>query len=219
VIQAILFDLDGTLSDPKVGITGSIQFALSALDSPVPEQDDLLWCIGPPLRQSFEQLLQTTDSALVDRAITLYRNRFSTVGLFENTLYPEIPRVLQVLRGLGYRCFVATSKPQVFARQIVEHFELTPWLDGIYGSELDGTRSDKGELIQYVLDREKLASQECVMVGDRSHDMIGAKRNGLTSIGVTYGYGTTTELIANGVDYIAHTPEELISLFETIPLL
>jgi phosphoglycolate phosphatase len=219
VIQAILFDLDGTLSDPKVGITGSIQSALSALNYPVPEQDDLLWCIGPPLEQSFAQLLQTADSALVDRAIGLYRDRFSTVGLFENTLYPEIPRVLQALRGLGYRCFVATSKPQVFARRIIEHFELTSLLDGIYGSELNGTRSDKGELIQHVLEREKLASQDCVMVGDRSHDAIGAKRNGLTSIGVTYGYGTTAELIANGVDYIAHTPEELISLFETIPLL
>jgi phosphoglycolate phosphatase len=217
--QAILFDLDGTLTDPKVGITRSIQFALSALNYPVPEQDDLLWCIGPPLHQSFAQLLQTADAALVDRAITLYRDRFSTVGLFENALYPKIPRVLQVLRGLGYRCFVATSKPQVFAQQIVKHFELTQLLNGIYGSELDGTRSDKGELIQYVLEREKLASQECVMVGDRSHDMIGAKRHGLTAIGVTYGYGTTAELIANGVDYIAHTPEELISLFETIPLL
>jgi phosphoglycolate phosphatase len=217
--QAILFDLDGTLTDPKVGITRSIQFALSALNYPVPEQDDLLWCIGPPLHQSFAQLLQTADAALVDRAITLYRDRFSTVGLFENALYPKIPRVLQVLRGLGYRCFVATSKPQVFAQQIVKHFELTQLLNGIYGSELDGTRSDKGELIQYVLEREKLASQECVMVGDRSHDMIGAKRHGLTTIGVTYGYGTTAELIANGVDYIAHTPEELISLFETIPLL
>jgi phosphoglycolate phosphatase len=216
--KAILFDLDGTLTDPKVGITRSIQFALSALNSPVPEQDDLIWCIGPPLRQSFAQLLQTADAALVDRAITLYRDRFSTVGLFENALYPEIPRVLQTLRASGYRCFIATSKPQVFARRIIEHFELTLWLDGIYGSELDGTRSDKGELIQYVLEREKLASQACVMVGDRSHDLIGAKRNGLTSIGVTYGYGTTAELIANGVDYIAHTPEELISLFETIPL-
>jgi phosphoglycolate phosphatase len=192
---------------------------LSALNYPVPEQDDLLWCIGPPLHHSFAQLLQTADSALVDRAIGLYRDRFSTVGLFENTLYPEIPRVLQALCGLGYRCFVATSKPQVFARRIIEHFELTPWLDGIYGSELNGTRSDKGELIQYVLEREKLASQDCVMVGDRSHDMIGAKRNGLTSIGVTYGYGTTAELIANGVDYIAHTPEEIISMIEAIPLL
>jgi phosphoglycolate phosphatase len=217
--QAILFDLDGTLTDPKVGITRSIQFALSTLNCQVPEQDDLLWCIGPPLRQSFEQLLQTADAALVDRAITLYRDRFSTVGLFENALYPEIPRVLQTLRTSGYRCFIATSKPQIFARRIIEHFQLIPWLEGIYGSELDGTRSDKGELIQYVLEREKLASQACVMVGDRSHDMIGAKRNGLTSIGVTYGYGTTAELIANGVDYIAHTPEELISLFETIPLL
>jgi phosphoglycolate phosphatase len=218
VIQAILFDLDGTLSDPKVGITGSIQFALSALNYPVPERDDLLWCIGPPLHHSFAQLLQTADSALVDRAICLYRDRFSTVGLFENTLYPEIPRVLQALRELGYRCFVATSKPQVFARRIIEYFELTPLLDGIYGSELDGTRSDKGELIQYVLDQEKLVSQDCVMVGDRSHDMIGAKRHGLKTIGVTYGYGTITELMAHGADYLAHKPEGIISMVEAIVL-
>ena len=218
MIQAILFDLDGTLSDPKIGITGSIQSALSALDYPVPEQDDLLWCIGPPLHHSFARLLQTTDSALVDRAIGLYRDRFSTVGLFENTLYPEVLRVLQALRGSGYRCFVATSKPQVFAQRIIEHFELMPLLDGIYGSELDGTRSDKGKLIQHVLEREKLASQVCVMVGDRSHDMIGAKRHGLKTIGVTYGYGTIDELIAHGADYLAHKPEEIISLIKMVAL-
>jgi phosphoglycolate phosphatase len=216
--KAILFDLDGTLTDPKVGITRSIQFALSALNCRVPEQDDLIWCIGPPLRQSFEQLLQTADAALVDRAITLYRDRFSTVGLFENALYPKIPYVLQTLHESGYRCFIATSKPQIFARRIIEHFQLTSWLDGIYGSELDGTRSDKGELIEHILQVEQLMPQKCLMVGDRSHDAIGAKRHGLTTIGVTYGYGTVAELVAHGVDCLVHKPEEIIALVEAIVL-
>ncbi|WP_404790360.1 HAD family hydrolase [Altericista sp. CCNU0014] len=215
MIEAVLFDLDGTLSDPKVGITRSIQFALSALNCWVPEQDDLLWCIGPPLRQCFAQLLQTSDSALIDRAINLYRDRFSSIGLFENDLYPEIPSVLRALREFGYQCFVATSKPQVFARQIIEHFQLTSLLDGIYGSELDGTRSDKGELIQHILQVEQRSPQICLMVGDRSHDMIGAKRNRLATIGVTYGYGTAAELTAHGADYLAHNPKEIISVFES----
>ena len=126
--------------------------------------------------------------------------------------------MLQALRGSGYRCFVATSKPEVFAKRIIKHFELMPLLDGIYGSELDGTRSDKGELIQHVLEREKLAFQACVMVGDRSHDMIGAKRHGLKTIGVTYGYGTIDELIAHGADYLVHKPEEIISLIKMVAL-
>jgi phosphoglycolate phosphatase len=215
--KAVLFDLDGTLSDPKVGITRSIQFALSALNCWVPEQDDLLWCIGPPLRQCFGQLLQTSDSALIDRAINLYRDRFSSIGIFENALYPRIPYVLQTLRAFGYRCFIATSKPQIFAQRIIEHFQLTPWLDGVYGSELDGTRSDKGELIEHILQMEQLMPQRCLMVGDRSHDIVGAKQNGLTTIGVAYGYGTMAELMAHGADYLAHKPEEIVSLLETIP--
>jgi phosphoglycolate phosphatase len=184
----------------------------------VPKEEDLLWCIGPPLQECFAQLLQTSDSALVNRAINLYRDRFSRIGLFENRLYPEIPTVLQALRRSGYKCFVATSKPQIFAQQIIEHFELASLLDGIYGSELDGTRSDKGELIQHILQVEQLMPQRCLMVGDRSHDAIGAKCHGVTTIGVTYGYGTAAELMAHGADRFAHKPEEIIALVAKIAL-
>jgi phosphoglycolate phosphatase len=216
MINVILFDLDGTLSDPKVGITRSIQYALAGLNRPVPTDDDLTWCIGPPLRQSFATLLQTSDLALLTRAIDLYRDRFASVGLFENTLYLEIPDLLQALREADYQCIVATSKPQIFAKRIVEHFQIATLFDSIYGSELDGTRSDKGELLRHIIQLEQLSPQTTVMVGDRKHDIIGAKRHNLTTIGVTYGYGSADELNAHGADYLAHTPIEILTLLANV---
>jgi phosphoglycolate phosphatase len=208
-MDTVLFDLDGTLTDPKIGITTCIQYALHQLDYESPETEQLLWCIGPPLTVSFAKLLQTNDKALIDRAITLYRDRFATVGLFENALYPQIPETLKSIRAAGYQTYIATSKPHVFAKRIIEHFALTSLFDGIYGSELDGTRSDKAELIQHILLTENLIPAKTVMVGDRSHDAIGAKKNQLLAIGVTYGYGTEEELKLHGVDLIANSPEEI----------
>jgi phosphoglycolate phosphatase len=209
-MDTVLFDLDGTLTDPKIGITTCIQYALHQLDYESPETEQLLWCIGPPLTVSFAKLLQTNDKALIDRAITLYRDRFATVGLFENALYPQIPETLKSIRAAGYQTYIATSKPHVFAKRIIEHFDLSSLFDGIYGSELDGTRSDKAELIQHILLTENLIPAKTVMVGDRSHDAIGAKKNQLLAIGVTYGYGTEEELKLHGVDLIANSPEEII---------
>jgi len=208
-MDTVLFDLDGTLTDPKIGITTSIQYALNQLGYESPETEQLLWCIGPPLTVSFAKLLQTTDKALSDRAISFYRDRFATVGLFENSLYPQIPETLKSIRAAGYQTYIATSKPHVFAKRIIEHFEMTPLFDGIYGSELDGTRTDKGELIQHILLTENLNPTKTVMVGDRSHDAIGAKKNQLLAIGVTYGYGTEEELKLHGVDLIANSPQEI----------
>ena len=209
-MDTVLFDLDGTLTDPKIGITTCIQYALHQLDYESPETEQLLWCIGPPLTVSFAKLLQTNDKALIDRAITLYRDRFATVGLFENALYPQIPETLKSIRAAGYQTYIATSKPHVFAKRIIEHFDLSSLFDGIYGSELDGTRSDKAELIQHILLTENLIPAKTVMVGDRSHDAIGAKKNQLLAIGVTYGYGSEEELKLHGVDLIANSPEEII---------
>lgn len=208
-MDTVLFDLDGTLTDPKIGITTCIQYALHQLDYESPETEQLLWCIGPPLTVSFAKLLQTNDKALIDRAITLYRDRFATIGLFENALYPQIPETLKSIRAAGYQTYIATSKPHVFAKRIIEHFDLSSLFDGIYGSELDGTRSDKAELIQHILLTENLIPAKTVMVGDRSHDAIGAKKNHLLAIGVTYGYGTEEELKLHGVDLIANSPEEI----------
>ena len=208
-MNTVLFDLDGTLTDPKIGITTCIQYALNQLNHESPQTDQLLWCIGPPLTVSFAKLLQTTDKVLIDRAISFYRDRFATVGLFENALYPQIPETLKAIRAAGYKTYIATSKPHVFAKRIIEHFELTSLFDGIYGSELDGTRSDKAELIRHILLTENLIPAKTMMVGDRSHDTIGAKKNQIFAIGVTYGYGTEAELRMHGADLIAISPLEI----------
>ncbi|GBE93035.1 HAD family hydrolase [Nostoc cycadae] len=207
--NAILFDLDGTLTDPKPGITRCIQYALSELGHIAPEVDELNWCIGPPIKDSFSQLLKTSDETMLAQAISLYRSRFSTIGLFENTLYPQVLETLTAIRGAGYQTFVATSKPYIYTTRIIEHFGLSPLFDGVYGSELDGVRSVKADLIHYILMRENLLPETVVMVGDRKHDIIGAKHHHITTIGVTYGYGTEQELQTHGADFIAHSPDEI----------
>lgn len=211
-ISAILFDLDGTLTDPKLGITRCIQYALSELGYKPPDADELHWCIGPPIKDSFSLLLNTSDDTVVAQAISVYRTRFATIGLFENSLYPQILETLDAIRSAGYKTFVATSKPHIYATQIIEHFGLSSLFNGVYGSELDGTRSVKSELISHILVTEQLSTSHVVMVGDRSHDIIGAKHNSVAAIGVTYGYGTEEELKNHGADWIAHTPDEIPKL-------
>lgn len=207
--HTVLFDLDGTLTDPKVGITRCIQHALSELGYTPPATEDLCWCIGPPMQQNFADLLQTSDPAIIQRAVSLYRDRYSTIGLFENTLYPGIPEILEVIRAAGYRTLVATSKPHVYANRIIHHFSLSLWFDHVYGSELDGTRTNKGELIHHILQSEQISSTDTMMIGDRKHDMIGANQNQVRAIGVTYGYGTREELETHGAIAIVDTPNEI----------
>lgn len=214
--HTVLFDLDGTLTDPKPGITRCIQYALSELGYKPPDADKLHWCIGPPLKDSFSQLLKTKDDILVEQALRLYRSRFSTIGLFENSLYPQIPETLKIIRAAGYQTFVATSKPQIYATRIIEYFDLASLFDGVYGSELDGNRSVKGDLISYILERESLSPSAVVMVGDRFHDIIGAKKNNLASIGVTYGYGSREELENHKADLITDCPNEIPTLLPLI---
>jgi|694.fasta_scaffold04249_22 phosphoglycolate phosphatase len=222
--HTVLFDLDGTLTDPKLGITRCIQYALSELGYKPPDANELLWCIGPPLKSSFSQLLQTADDTLLEKAILLYRSRFSTIGLFENSLYPQIPETLKTIRDAGYQTFVATSKPQIYATRIIEDFDLALFFDGVYGSELDGNRSVKGDLISYIIERESLLPSTVVMVGDseallqadRLHDIIGAKKNNIASIGVTYGYGSREELETHKADLIANYPDEIPTLLPLI---
>ncbi|KJC58597.1 HAD family hydrolase [Bradyrhizobium sp. LTSPM299] len=205
---AIFFDLDGTLTDPKPGITGSIQYALRKLDRPVPSQDELTWCIGPPLRASFVMLLGGDE--LADRAIEFYRERFGDVGLFENAVYPDIEQVLAQLRRAPRRMFVATSKPHVFARRIIAHFGLSGYFDHVFGSELDGTRVNKADLLAYALEQTGVDPAQALMIGDRSHDVIGAKKNGIRAVGVTYGYGTAAELIEAGASHLCASPRAVL---------
>ncbi|MGV7214987.1 HAD family hydrolase [Bradyrhizobium sp. UFLA05-112] len=208
-MATIYFDLDGTLTDPKPGITRSIQYALERLGQHVPSEDDLTWCIGPPLHASLKKLTGTDE--LADRALLLYRERFADIGLFENEAYSGIEETLSALSATGARMFVATSKPAVYATRIVDHFGLKRYFEQVFGSELDGTRVDKGDLLAYALDTARVDPQTAVMIGDRSHDVVGARRNGMTSIGVLYGYGSEAELREAGAHHICAAHPELLA--------
>ncbi len=204
----VLFDLDGTLIDPKEGITKSIQYALEKMGLEIPPADSLEWCIGPPLQDLFGQIIGE-EGAAVDRGMELYRERFSEKGLYENQLYAGVKEMLGSLRSGGYRTFIATSKPIVYTEKIADHLALSALFDGIYGSELDGTRRKKADLLSHLLAQESIDPSDALMVGDREHDLIGAAANGIKSIGVSYGYGSVEELECHKPVTICASPEEL----------
>lgn len=205
----IFFDLDGTLTDPKIGITRCIQFALEQLGRPVPPADELIWCIGPPLRESFRTLV---GERLADTALTRYRERFSETGLYENQVYPGIPQVLDTLCQHGVRLHIASSKPRVYVERILSHFELRAFFATVFGAELDGTRSDKSELLNHALGQVGLRPEQAVMVGDRAHDAIGARNNNMDFIGVLYGYGSAAELRGAGTQRLVDSPQSLLDV-------
>jgi len=208
----ILFDLDGTLTDPKVGITKSVAYALKSFGIEVNDLDSLCKFIGPPLRVSFRQYYGLTGNDCI-KAVEKYREYFREKGLFENEVYPGIENLLKNLKQRGKRLFVATSKPTVFAVRILEHFNLLRYFDYVAGSELDGSRDSKGDVIRFALQQNNLTDlTSVVMVGDREHDVIGAKENNIGVVGVLYGYGDRTELEKSGATYIVETVEELNEL-------
>ncbi len=201
----IYFDLDGTLTDPREGITRCIQYALSALGRAVPAEDDILWCIGPPLLQSFEKLVGRADA---HTAVQLYRERFGEQGWLENRPYDGIDVLLQNLCANDVPLYVATSKPQVFAEKILQHFGLRGYFKDVFGPDLHGNLSDKQALLAHARSVVGL-TQPSIMVGDRRYDIDGGKANALVTIGVLYGYGSREELWAAGADYLANDPGEL----------
>jgi phosphoglycolate phosphatase len=212
--QTILFDLDGTLTDPRLGITSCIAHALRELNAPIPPIDQLAACIGPPLRDSFANFLQTDDKDLVERAVALYRERFAPIGLYENEVYIGVPALLSELSAQGARIILATSKPHIYARKILEHFELVHHFEQLFGSELDGRNDKKTDLIAHALRTVKFDPLTAVMIGDRGVDMSGGKASGLAAIGVEYGYGDAKELKAAGADQIVDSVATLqASLF------
>jgi phosphoglycolate phosphatase len=214
-----LFDLDGTLTNPKTGITRSVQYALERLGCPILEADELTWMIGPPLIAGFTKLLGGPAEA--PDAVRFYRERYSDIGLFENEVYEGIPGLLRDLQDKDIRLFVATSKLHVFARRILDHFDLSRFFAEIYGSELDNRNADKRDLIRHILDQERFDPARAVMIGDREHDAIGARANGIASIGVTWGYGSRTELLEAGaaclVDEPRGLPEPIVTLTASTP--
>ncbi|MEI3892775.1 MULTISPECIES: HAD family hydrolase [Bacillus] len=204
-----LFDLDGTLTDPKEGIINSVLYALKKVGIEELHISELDSFIGPPIQQSFIERYNMSEGE-VERAVFYFREYLKQRGLFENNVYEGIPDLLQQLKSSANRLFVATSKPTVFAKQVLEHFQLTDYFEDIIGSNLDGTRIKKEEIIAHILHtNEELNREGIVMIGDRKHDIIGANHNGIASIGVLYGYGSETELTEVGATHIVNDVKEL----------
>jgi len=188
----ILFDLDGTLTDPQEGIINSIQHALKHYGIKK-ENHELLHFIGPPLHKSFQEIFETEEKAF--EAVAVYREYFSTKGKFENLLYKGIPELLEQLNQNNKTLFVATSKPTIFAEQILDYFKIHQHFKTIIGSNLDGTRTEKKDIIQEIVNQlPNVNLDKLVMIGDRKYDILGARHHGIDTISVMYGYGTLEEL-------------------------
>ncbi len=205
----LLFDLDGTLTNPAEGIVTCIKHALRSIDVSAPLDKKLLQWIGPPLRGSFLEMLG--DKPLADRALLAYRERFSTVGMFENAVYPDIPEVLKALSAAGFDLLVATGKPEPFAVTILEHFDLSRFFSHVYGSSLVGENTDKADLIARILRERAYRPEDCLMIGDRKHDILGAHKNGVKALGVLWGFGSRKEIEDAGADAVVEHIGDLFS--------
>lgn len=210
--KTVLFDLDGTLTDPGLGITNSVMYSLEKFGIKVDDRTTLYKFIGPPLKESFANYYHFSGED-VDRAVVYYREYFSDKGIFENVLYDEIPEVLGQIKSSGRKIVLATSKPEPFAVKILEHFRIDRYFDFVAGSTMDETRVQKAEVITYALESCGITDlSSVVMVGDREHDIYGAKKAGLHSIGVLYGYGSMEELRNAGATYIVEHARDIIEL-------
>jgi phosphoglycolate phosphatase len=207
--SALLFDLDGTLTDPRPGFVRSIRYALDRLAVACPADEVLASFIGPPLRGTLAALLQTRDGGLIERAMALYRERYGEVGLFENEVYQGVPEMLETVRAQTSALFVATAKPREYAERIARHFGLDRHVARIYGAELGGRFDDKADLLAHLLAAEGVRPDAAVMVGDRASDIRAARVNGVGAIGILWGYGSEAELVDAGAVRLCATPARL----------
>lgn len=214
--QVVLFDLDGTVTDSGPGIMNSVQYALAKFGILNPDRAVLRRFVGPPLSDSFERFYGLSQSEAV-KAVDYYREYYRAGGIFENEVYEGIRELLQELKKGGCKVYLATSKPQVFSEQIMEHFEISSYFDGVVGSFLDGTRVDKSEVVAEALRLAGVTPKTCssaVMIGDREYDIHGAHKLGISAIGVLYGYGSREELEKAGAEQIADSPKELLKILQ-----
>lgn len=210
--KLVLFDLDGTVTNPEEGIIAAIKYSLEYMNLEPLSEKELKKFIGPPLKESYQKYYHLSDEES-NEAVEFYREYYSTKGIFENFLYPGMLKVLQTLLEKGLTLGIATSKPEKYAKQIVSYFKLEKYFAGVFGSKMDGTRSKKAEVIRYSLGHfPSIGKDEAVMIGDRVHDILGAKKNGLESIGVLYGFGSRDELEEAEATIIVDLPEEILSV-------
>lgn len=206
----LFFDLDGTLIDSAVGITQCVAHALTQMGQPVPPQDELRRWIGPSLRTSFGPLF--ADPADVEQAVTYYRERFDVVGWREHEVYPRIGQVVQELHGRGHRLAIVTAKNEPHARRIIDHLPFGSRFEDVIGATIDGSRSEKPQLVAEALQRLSLTPDECWMIGDRRMDIAGARHHAMRNIGVLWGFGGAEELQLAGAQHLANTPDDLLTL-------
>ena len=210
----VLFDLDGTLTDSREGIIHSIEYMLRHYKIAMKDQSELQAWLGPPLKESLMKYCGFSEERALE-GVNVYREYFDRKGIFENRVYPGIPEMLRELKEQGFCLLLATSKPETAAVRVMEHFGMDPYFTYIGGATLDDSRVKKGDVIRYVLGAcgvEETA--QAVMVGDREHDVYGARENGLEVIGVLYGYGSRRELTEAGADRLAENPGELLQLLQ-----
>ena len=204
--DTLLFDLDGTLTDSSEGIVRCLEYALERMGFDIPEDKNKF--LGPPLYRSFAEFCGMNEEQ-VNEAVRIFRERYSTVGLFENRVYEGVPEMLKRLRDGGKRIMVATSKPEVYAVRIFDRFGLSQFFEIVGGANINGTRNDKDEVIEYVLEKAGISDRSSVlMIGDRRQDVIGAHKTGLKCMGILWGFGSIEELTEAGADFIAETPEK-----------
>ncbi len=209
--ENFLFDLDGTLTEPFDGITNAVVYALERFGISVEDRRALSVFIGPPLFESFSAYYGLSDDDAV-RAVSYYREYYSEKGIFQNSLYDGIVPLLRTLRARGKKLFVATSKPETFSVRIIEHYGLAEYFEFTAGASLDKSRIEKADVIEYALRRGAIDAKKSVMIGDRKHDILGAKTHGLKSVGVLYGYGDKAEMTAAGADFIVEKPSDIALL-------
>ena len=210
--KAIFFDLDGTLTDSGEGIINCAALALEHFGLPVPSREEMRVFVGPPLDKMFVQYGVPADRAM--EAIEVFRSRYVPIGIFENHPYPGIRELLEQLKAQGHRLFVATSKPEEMALQVLDRFDLSQYFEKICGATLDRSRIEKSDVIAYLLTQVD-SVENTVMVGDTKFDVLGASAHNIPTIGITWGYGTEEDMVQAGAIAIAHTPEELFTLLNT----
>lgn len=208
-MKTVLFDLDGTLTDSGEGIINCAQMTLERFGLPVPSREEMRVFVGPPLGESF--MKYGVPASRVEEAIAIFRSRYLPIGKFENHPYPGIRQLLETLKKQGHKLYVATSKPEATAIEVLEHFDLAKYFDCICGATFDQSRVNKSDVIAFLL-QSVGGNSDTVMVGDTAFDVIGAAAHGIPTIGVSWGYGTVDDMIRAGAAAIADTPEMLEKL-------
>ena len=209
MLKNILFDLDGTRTDPTEGIIRSMRYALDKLGRPHPTESELINSIGVSIQPTFEKLLNSNEEGLIEEGIRLFRERYSTIGIFENRIYPGAVGLLEVLYEDSHKLYIVTNKPRIYTISILEHFSIDQLFNGIFSPELDDYKPNKTEFIKSALSGLTMDPNETAMVGDRREDIIAGKTNGIVTIGVTYGYGSEEEIVDAVPDYICSSPSEI----------